>query len=118
MKKTMHILGLMAVLMLSTTVGYAYKGSPIESFDIVPNPMDKECVISISVSTPTYINVQIKSSEGEFICDLYEGFVGKDININWERTDNFGNYMPAGEYLVVVGFNTRYTSLKKTLILK
>jgi len=118
MKKTMYILGLMTVLMLTATVGYAYKGSPIESFDIVPNPMDKECVISISVSTPTYINVQIKSSEGEFICDLYEGFVGKNININWERLDNYGNYMPAGEYLVVVGFNTRYTSLKKTLILK
>lgn len=118
MKKTMHILGLMAVLMLTATVGYAYKSSPVESFDIVPNPMDKECVISISVSTPIYINVQIKSSEGEFICDLYEGFVGKNININWERLDNYGNYMPAGEYLVVVGFNTRYTSLKKTLILK
>ena len=118
MKKTMLILVLIAVLMLTATAGYAYKGSPVESFNIIPNPMDKECVISIAVSTPVYINVQIKSSEGEFICDLYDGFVGKDININWERLDNYGNYVPAGEYLVVVGFNTRYTSLKKTLILK
>jgi hypothetical protein len=118
MKKTMLILALMAMLMLIATAGYAYKGSPIESFDITPNPMFKECVISLAVSVPLNINVQIQSCDGKVICDLYEGFVGKDIYLNWERTDNYGNYVPDGEYFVVVNFSTRYTSLKKTLILK
>lgn len=58
------------------------------------------------------------SLDGKVIRDIYSGLVGKDITLYWERTDNWGNYVPDGEYFVVLGFSTRYTSLKKTLILK
>ncbi len=37
------------------------------------------CKISLAVSVPLNINVQIQSCDGKVICDLYEGFVGKDL---------------------------------------
>ncbi len=118
MRKTILTMVLMVVLMMLATAGYALKESPIECFDISPNPMYKECEIYIAVSVPLSINIQIQSLEGKVISEIYNGLVGKDISLHWERFDQWGNYVPNGEYFVVLSFNTRYTSLKKTLILK
>ena len=118
MRKIMLTMVLMAVLMMLATAGYALKSSPVECFDISPNPMYKDCEIYVAVSAPMSINIQIQSLDGKVIRDIYSGLVGKDITLYWERTDNWGNYVPDGEYFVVLGFSTRYTSLKKTLILK
>ena len=43
MRKIMLTMVLMAVLMMLATAGYALKSSPVECFDISPNPMYKDC---------------------------------------------------------------------------
>ncbi|MEN6446055.1 MAG: hypothetical protein ABFC98_08475 [Candidatus Cloacimonas sp.] len=118
MKKTMLTLALVAVLIMIAGAAYALRNSPIRVFDITPNPMDKECSITVGVTTPQNITIQIKAKDDELVREIYSGPVYKDISLTWNRYDYLGNFVPAGDYTVILSFDSRFTSLKKTLILK
>lgn len=90
----------------------------LRTFDIVPNPMEHMCRISISVDQPMTLNVHIEDGKGQVIKNLHYGYVFKGISLTWDRIDNKGLYTPNGVYKVVVSTNDRYTSTLKTLILK
>ncbi len=109
---------LTALLLLASVAVFALKEEPVERFDITPNPMDRECSIILSFRSPISISVQIQTPEGDLIKDIYSGYAAKSMQFTWDRYDMENQYVPEGTYAVVLGYDTRYTSTKKTLILK
>lgn len=90
----------------------------LRTFDIVPNPMEHLCQITVSVDRPMTLNIRIEDTKGQTVKNLHYGHVIRGISLSWDRFDNNGNYTPKGTYRVVVSTNDRYTSTLKTLILK
>ncbi len=87
-------------------------------FEISPNPMEHQTNIKLGFSERSIINVHIEDYSQIVVRNLYSGEAGKEINLEWDRLDNNGRYLPKGKYEVVVNYGGRYTSTKKTLILK
>ncbi|MCB5264737.1 MAG: hypothetical protein LHW41_00655 [Candidatus Cloacimonetes bacterium] len=114
-KRTMII----AALMLLFAMGLlAQKTEDIFTFDISPNPMVKYCEITVGFENETSINLVIMDSKEEVVKTIYTGPIYKSMTFTWERDDARGAYVPNGTYFVVVNYQSRYTSTKKTLILK
>jgi flagellar hook assembly protein FlgD len=111
---------IIAGLMLLFAIGLMAQKTTenLRIFDISPNPMEKHCNITLGFDNETYITLVIMNSEEEVIKTIYSGTVYKDMNFTWERDDAAGRYAPSGTYHVVVNYQSRYTSTKKTLILK
>ena len=80
--------------------------------------MDKYCNITLGFGNETYVTLVILNSEEEVVKTIYSGPVYKNNTFTWERDDARGDYAPNGTYFVVVNYQSRYTSTKKTLILK
>ncbi len=115
MKKAVLILALLSILMLAALSGK--EKSALESIEISPNPMTKYTDITLVFNQNTYINVTIENDMGEVVKNLYSGQAEEYLVLGWNRISDKGTYVPSGEYFVVVG-QGRYTSTKKTLILK
>ncbi len=113
----MKLLALAAFLLLVLGLS-AQKVTMLKTFDIDPNPMEQECRIVLSVHQPMQISVAIEDAKGMVIKNLHWGYVERDLCFVWDRYDNNGQYVASGTYYVVVGTSDRYTSTKKTLILK
>ncbi|MDI3503323.1 MAG: hypothetical protein PWP64_259 [Candidatus Cloacimonadota bacterium] len=114
-KRAMFLIGLMLIFAL----GLAAKSQDnLITFNITPNPMDKRCNIELEFRVETAITLTIMNQEHEIIKTIYSGPVNKSASFTWEREDAMGQYVPAGTYIVVVNYLNRYTSTKKTLILK
>lgn len=110
---------IIAGIMLLFALGLmAQKAENLLNFDISPNPMDKHCNIALEFRNETAITLIIINGEEEIIKTIYSGPVYKSMNFTWERDDAWGNIAPSGTYHVVVNYQSRYTSTKKTLILK
>jgi hypothetical protein len=107
-----------AMLFISATLLAISVAGQMRGFDISPNPMDDYTVISLEFEQALSASVSIEDRYGNVVCNLYNGIVDKSIQLPWERVDNFGNYVPSGKYWVVVSYASRFTSTKKTLILK
>lgn len=119
MKKAQMILIMAGVFLLAGTVLLAQEGCPLTGIEVNPNPMDKFCSIIITFNQPVNVGVNIEQENGTVIKTLYWGSVDDGwLNLTWDRINDDGLYTPSGEYVLVVNHNTRYTSTKKTLILK
>lgn len=118
MRKTTLIAALLAIMLFVVSVAFAEQDKNLLSFNISPNPMDKLCTISVVLDSPMFVTLQVQTLKGTVIRDLYSGDTFKEINVQWDRNDNTGSYVPTGKYIVALDYNTRYTSTKKTLILK
>jgi hypothetical protein len=119
MRKTMISAVLLMALLLIASAAFAKEDNLI-SFEVSPNPMDKECTISLVFQTPGSVamNLQIETPEGVVVRNIYSGLCNKTMLFSWDRLSNNGVYMPAGRYFVSLTYDTRYTSTKKTVILK
>jgi hypothetical protein len=114
-KRAILVAGIM--LLFAVTL-VANSKNNLEYFEVGPNPMDEKCIIELSFATETAIVLTIETLRGDVIRTLYSGNVHKYSAFNWERDDAHGNWVAPGEYHVVVNYQSRYTSTKKTLILK
>ena len=118
MRKITIITLLVAALLLAVVPFFAKNVEEIERFEITPNPMDRDCTIFLSFRSQMSISLQIQTVGGDLIKDLYSGPTSKNMEFHWDRIDLENQLVPAGTYMVVLGYDTRYTSTKKTLILK
>ncbi|PKN78530.1 MAG: hypothetical protein CVU48_08120 [Candidatus Cloacimonetes bacterium HGW-Cloacimonetes-1] len=105
------------ILLICSAV-YAQGTDMIRTLSISPNPMEKYTEICIDFNMPCDVTIYIEDGVGNVVRYLYDGVVGKEMVLNWNRIGDDGNYAPAGKYSVVVNYSSRYTSTKKTLILK
>lgn len=96
----------------------AREAKSMDEIYISPNPMLKLTTIYLNFDSPISVNVNVINEHGINIKNIYSGYCGKQSSFIWERDDNQGNFVPSGTYYVTVSSNSRYTSIKKTLILK
>lgn len=113
--RTLILIGLMMLLSLALV---AKSSENLISFDISPNPMDDVCEISVGFAVATSITIVVMNERGETIKTIFSGPVFKNSTFKWERDDANGNWVQPGTYQVVINYHSRYTSTKKTLILK
>ena len=118
MKKPFIIAVLFALVLLFTASAFATQNGNLINFDVSPNPMDKFCTISLSLQSQMFVTLQIQTQEGDIVKDIFSGEANKDMSFQWNRLDNCDMFVPAGKYMAVLSYNGRYTSTKKTLILK
>ncbi|MGC9361393.1 MAG: hypothetical protein ACP5F3_00525 [Candidatus Syntrophosphaera sp.] len=116
--KLTSLLPLLLGMLLMLAPLSAQEMAAIENIDICPNPMGKFTVISITFSQPVNVDVSIQTYGGEIVKSLYGGNAGEMLQLAWDRIDDYGNVTPAGKYFLVVNHEGRYTSTKKTIILK
>jgi flagellar hook assembly protein FlgD len=98
---------------------YAEIESAVSSIEIEPNPMEKNAVIRVTFSQKVGAEIIIETQEGTLVKTFFSG----DFNLGtyeyfWDRLDDNGEFVPQGEYYVTVNYDYRYTSTKKTIILK
>lgn len=118
MKQALLKLSATAVLLLVLGSLFAQHVTVLGDIDIVPNPMDKQCTISVKVNQNAALGINIEDTQGNVIKSLWWGTTSKDVYITWDRYSDNGEYVASGTYFLVVNFAGRYTSTKKTLILK
>ena len=111
---------LMIVLLaiLAGTV-FADSESVLNYLSVNPNPIYKHAMITLSFLEKVNVDVVIETEDGTIIKTIYSG----DLNIGtfnffWNRLDDNGEFVPNGQYCLAVHYDTRYTSTKKTIILK
>lgn len=118
MKKAMLIMSLAALLLITAAGLYAEKDLAVDGIYLSPNPMEKYTTITVVCNQPTTLGVFIETETGTVIRNLYCGPAGEQIQLTWNRMGDDGSYTPRGNYIVRVSWEGRYTSTKKTLILK
>ena len=118
MKKVMLILMLCSALFLTTANLFGGGPNVLENITITPNPMDKFTTVTVTVNQPASIGVNVETLDGIVVKTLYWGNINSQIALNWDRIGDNGTYTAAGNYVLVVNHQGRYTSTKKTLILK
>lgn len=89
------------------------------SFEVSPNPMDHMTTVFLTLSQKVIVTVTVENNTGAVIKTLYSGDLNAgSYQIPWDRFSDAGVYMPNGKYAVNVTYSGKYTSTKKTLILK
>ncbi len=109
---------LLSIFLLLTVAVHAGISGVLEGFTISPNPMDKVTNIVLTFNQPANIGVNIETESGIVLKNLYWGPVNNQMTLTWNRLGDNGVTVPPGKYVVVVNHEGRYTSTKKTLILK
>lgn len=119
MKQTyLRIITVLAILAIGTALVAIHVAGALRTFEISPNPMQETTTVSLEFVEPVNVHVYVENRYGQNICTLYNGAVEKGIVLPWNRLNTEGQYVPNGKYSVVVSYYSRYTSTKKTLILK
>jgi flagellar hook assembly protein FlgD len=112
-------MGIIAVCMILLGVtALAAQHSLVPVIDIHPNPMEKYTVITVRINQSMDLGINIEAEDGHVVKTLYWGQANKDVILEWDRIGDDGTITPNGTYDVVVNYSGRYTSTKKTLILK
>lgn len=111
-----------ALILLSIVCyGFVYAGANdiLNEFDIEPNPMEKSTLISVAFTARVQVDIVIETEDRLIIKTLYSGNIEPGFyEFFWNRLSDTGEYVQDGQYDVTVRYRTRYTSTKKTLILK
>lgn len=118
MKKAVSIIWLSALMLLLAVSLSGFRNKVVGEIIIYPNPMDKYCDITISFFQPVPTLVTIQNHAGEIVKTLYSGQSMELLQFTWDRVCDDGSIAPNGKYAVTVSYQGRYTSTKKTLILK
>jgi flagellar hook assembly protein FlgD len=110
---------IVACMMLLMAVGlFAKQAQSLNTFESSPNPMDRATTIYLNFENPVSVSITIENLAGDTLRTIFSGTCDKNASFLWERDDEEGNYVPNGTYFVNVSYQGRYTSTKKTLILK
>ena len=113
------IIGLVLVILLSCAALFAASRTAyLNMFEINPNPATYFANIRLQFSEDCVASVWIEEDGGAIVKQLYTGIVYKDLRLTWNRISDSGIYAGPGTYYVVVNYGGRYTSTKKTLILR
>lgn len=112
----MKIIALCVVLM--GVYALSAQQSLVPVIHITPNPMEKNTTITVQLQNRTDLGINIETQDGIVVKTLFWGQSDKDVVLVWNRVCDDGSVAPNGTYDVVVNYAGRYTSTKKTLILK
>lgn len=88
--------------------------------DVNPYIVEDYCDVTVYTNHKVDITVKIFGPDGAHVRTLYSGTWLNKGDLPWDGTDRFGVRCTPGVYTVVATafVNSRYTSTKKTFILK
>jgi flagellar hook assembly protein FlgD len=111
---------IIAVLMFIVVVSlFANKNDVVTDITINPNPMEKNTTITITLVQAVRAEIVIESQDGSIVKTFLSGNLNAGTySYYWNRVGDGGEYVPNGKYNLSINYETRYTSTKKTLILK
>lgn len=113
------IIFVLAILAFYSSIIYCGKNDQLPDIDINPNPMEKSTTININFTQEIQAEIVIETETGQVVKTLFTGNIDPGVyQFYWNRYDDQGEYVPEGIYYLSIDYNTRYTSTKKTLILK
>ena len=118
MKRAVTVIWMSALMLLLAVSLSAFMNKVVGDITIYPNPMDKFCHISVTFSQIVPTVVTIQNHAGDVVKTLYSGQSMELLQFTWNRVCDDGSIAPKGKYSVTVCYEGRYTSTKKTLILK
>jgi len=114
-----NVIALIVVLILLVGFIHAKTEEVLGDITIDPNPMKESTVITLTFFQKAVVDVIIETEEGTVIKTIYSGTIDKGVyEFFWNRLSDEGEYVPEGQYALSVNLGYRYTSTKKTLILK
>lgn len=83
-----------------------------------PNPFNPVTTISFEITSGSFVELEVYSAKGQKIKTLVNENLSEGIhNIEWNGTDNKGNYVASGIYFYKMK-SGKYTSTKKMLLMK
>lgn len=110
---------LFALLLMVLVIGVcAQKLKEVDIFEVSPNPMYRYTVVYLNINRPMQVSIRVEDERGNPVKTIFEGVCTKSSSFTWLRDMDDGECAPNGSYYVIVAGEGRYTSTKKTLILK
>jgi flagellar hook assembly protein FlgD len=112
-------LALMIMMVLFGIGLFASNVDALNDITINPNPMDKSTTITITFMQNVRADITIQTEDGTLVKTLFTGELNPgSYEFFWNRLSDAGVYVAAGKYYLTINYESRYTSTKKTLILK
>lgn len=119
MKLKKKLLFVALIMLMAIGLIYADVQSPVSNIIVNPNPVYKNTFIYIGFTCNLAVDIVIENEEGNVVKTLYSGFMNsRYFQTVWDRTSDNGSYLPEGIYYLSINYNFKYTSTKKTIILK
>ena len=89
------------------------------SLTISPNPFRIQTTITVNVASQVFGTIKILALNNSELITIHEGKFTEGINqFIWDGKDSDGIRLPAGKYHIEFNAGTRYTSIKKIIMLK
>jgi uncharacterized protein (DUF362 family) len=88
--------------------------------NMYPNPFNNKVQISYQVPEQGYINIEIYNINGQRVKTLFEGknmTIGDHL-VSWDGTNELGNVMASGTYIVTIKRNGSWITSNKILMIK
>ncbi len=85
-----------------------------------PNPFNNKVQISYQVPEQGYMNIEIYNINGQRVKTLFEGknmTIGDHL-VSWDGTNEYGNVMASGTYIVTIKRNGSWITSNKILMIK
>lgn len=112
---------MLAVFLLSITFCLSV-GNDIEAdnnMTISPNPFKVETTITVISGETINGTINILDLNDVQLVSIYDGKIDQGVNyFEWDGTNSEGIRLPNGRYYIQYIGGTRYTSIKKIIILK
>ncbi len=117
--RRMKVYAIVIFLTVSIGIIFAAGNTILTDLNVAPNPMDKTTTISLSIARDAIVDINVETYNGEIVKTIYTGHISTgNYEFVWNRTGDNGEYAPSGDYYLVINYDAKYTSTKKTLILK
>ncbi len=87
--------------------------------NISPNPFEFETTITVYSERPSFILVMINNDQNELVKTIYCGDLSAGHHqFGWNGSNDEGEQLPSGKYTCEVTDQSKFTSVKKIIILK
>lgn len=115
------VLSLILVILSMSVCLLANKAKPVTTFDfsVYPEEIEERANIDVIVAEQMEVTVAILDLNDVVLKVVYSGVLPQgNSKFSWDGTDFKGTRLKSGKYQVELSTTTRYTSVKKIIILK
>ena len=106
-------------LILFASVKKAEMLDNITDFEVTPKIIEEHASILFTCNAGVHVSIAILNFQGKLVKIIISDVIlPGDYNLQWDRTDFYGNHLPSGEYVIQVKEDKRFVTKRKTLILK
>ncbi len=109
---------ILTLVMLIGIAGMIYAAGQVD-FTFSQNPVDVSTIITVTSTATFHGSLMITDRTGKVLKRIYSGkFDGPVTSIECDRYDDRGILLPAGEYICELRYDSKFTSVKKFILMK